>query len=255
MREGSLGSQFIMDYWAETMQDDVFLIGSVGWMEAAKPRTVIENKDRNIRETPDLVVERKKYKMDLIPPALVVAGYFAAEQAHVDALEMKREAAERDLEEFVAENTAEEGLLDGAKNDKDVVTKASVSGRLAEIKNEQDNDEEKKTLERCLELLEVEAVATKAVREAQAELDGKVLKRYSTLSETEIKTLVVDDKWITSIRSLTDSEVGRLIQDLANRVKVLEERYAVPLPDIERELGRLSAKVEAHLKDMGVALV
>ena len=246
--------QSLMDYWAETMQDDVFLIGSVGWMEAAKPRAVVDNKERNIRETPDLVVERKKYKMDLIPPALVVAGYFAAEQAKVDGLEMKREAAERNLEEFVTENTGEEGLLDGANNDKDVVTKASVSGRLAEIKNEQDNDQEKKALERCLELLEVEAVATKAVREAKAELDAKVLKQYSSLSETEIKTLVVDDKWLTSIRSVTDSEVGRLIQGLANRVKELEERYAVPLPDIERGLSELSAKVEAHLKDMGVAL-
>ena len=30
-------------------------------------------------ETPDLTIKRKKYKMDLIPPALVVARYFAAE--------------------------------------------------------------------------------------------------------------------------------------------------------------------------------
>ena len=36
------------------------------------------------KETPDLTIKRKKYKMDLIPPALVVARYFAAEQANVE---------------------------------------------------------------------------------------------------------------------------------------------------------------------------
>ena len=36
------------------------------------------------KETSDLTIKRKKYKMDLIPPALVVARYFAAEQANVE---------------------------------------------------------------------------------------------------------------------------------------------------------------------------
>ena len=247
--------QRLMDYWVEIMQDDVFSIGSEGWLDAAKPRSVIENKERKIRETPDLVVERKKYKMDLIPPALLVARYFPAEQAHVDALEMKREAAEHTFEEFAEENSGEESLLEDAKTDKGTVTKASLGQRLEEIESTEDSDEEKKALAHCMELIEAEAAAAKAVKEAQAELDAQVLKQYSSLSETEIKTLVVDEKWLTSIRSLTNNEVGRLIQGLANRVKELEDRYAVPLPDIERGLNELSAKVDAHLKDMGVTLV
>jgi type I restriction enzyme M protein len=66
-----------MDYWAEVMQDDFYLIGSDGWVEAAKPRLAIDNKEKKITETPDLTVKKKKYKMDLIPPALIVARYFA----------------------------------------------------------------------------------------------------------------------------------------------------------------------------------
>ena len=76
--------QRLMDYRDETMQDDVYLIAAVGWVEAARPRSVVEDKERKIKETPDLAIKRKKYKMDLIPPALVVARYFAAEQAHVE---------------------------------------------------------------------------------------------------------------------------------------------------------------------------
>ncbi|MCR9296716.1 MAG: type I restriction-modification system subunit M, partial [bacterium] len=55
--------QRLMDYWAEVMQDDVYLIAGDGWLEAAKPRGVIDDKEKKIKETPDLVVKRKKYKM------------------------------------------------------------------------------------------------------------------------------------------------------------------------------------------------
>src|SRR5438128_1463725 len=34
--------QRLMDYWAATMQDDVYLIAGDGWVEAAKPRGIIE---------------------------------------------------------------------------------------------------------------------------------------------------------------------------------------------------------------------
>ena len=70
-----------MDYWAEAMQDDVYLIAADGWLEAAKPRGIVEDKESKIKETPDLTIGRKKYKMDLVPPALIVARYFAKEQA------------------------------------------------------------------------------------------------------------------------------------------------------------------------------
>ncbi len=247
--------QRLMEYWAETMQDDVYLIGSDGWMEAAKPRAAIDNKEKNIRETPDLTVERKKYKMDMVPPGLIVARYFAKEQAEVDALEVKREAAERELEEFVEENSGEEGLLEDAKTDKGTMTKASVSERLRESKSEPDSENETKVLTCCLELIEAEAAASKAVKEAQAGFDAKVLGQYSKLTEAEIKTLVVDDKWVDVIRAALEGEVQRLMQGLANRVKELEERYGIRLPEAKSEVAELSEKVEAHLKQMGLILV
>jgi type I restriction enzyme M protein len=246
--------QRLRDYWSETMQDDVFLIGSEGWIEGAKPRPVVENKERNIRETPDLIVDRKKYKMDLIPPALIVARYFAKERADVDALEVKRQAASHELEEFVEENSGEEGLLEDAKTDKGTVTKGSVSERLTSIKNERDSDDEKKALTRCLNLIESEAAAANAVKGAQEELDAKALKQYADLSEAEIKTLVVDDKWSTSIWAGIEGEVQRLTRGLANRVRELEERYTPALPAIVHTVDILSENVAEHLKHMGLDL-
>jgi hypothetical protein len=81
-----------MDYWAETLQDDVYLIAADGWVEAARPRGIVEDKERKIKETPDLTIGRKKYKMDLVPPALLVARFFAEEQSASRSCRTRRRA-------------------------------------------------------------------------------------------------------------------------------------------------------------------
>ena len=73
--------QCLMDYWDEVMQDDVYLVVTEGWAEAARPRVLVPVRGKGTAEPPDLTVKRKKYKMDLLPPGLVVARYFATEQA------------------------------------------------------------------------------------------------------------------------------------------------------------------------------
>ncbi|MCG8353035.1 MAG: N-6 DNA methylase [Chloroflexales bacterium] len=265
--------QRLMDYWADVMQDDVYLIAADGWAEAARPRGIIEDNAKKIKEAPDLVIGGKKYKLDLIPPYLIVARYFADRQANIDALQAKQEAAARALEEFIDEYTGEEGLLEDAINEKGKVTKGSVKARLKQLKTdngqltiEADDADEIAVLEQCLALIDAEAGAAKAVKDAQAKLDAEVLEKYATLStaEGEIKTLVIDDKWLTAIQTaIVDryfttelaaitSEVQRLTQGLANRVKELEERYARPLSELEQEVDALTAKVEAHLKKMGL---
>ncbi len=244
--------QRLMDYWAEVMQDDVYLIAADGWTEAAKPRGIIEDKEKKIKETPDLTLGRKKYKMDLIPPELIVARFFAKEQAAIEALQARQDTTARELEEWIEEHTGEEGLLEDATNDKGKVTRGGVKERLKAIQGEPESDKERGALTRCLELIEAESDAGKAVKDAEAALDQKVLGRYSKLTEVEIKTLVVEDKWFASIRTTIEGEVQRLTQQLAGRVKELVERYAQPLPALEREVEALGAKAEGHLKQMGL---
>ena len=244
--------QRLMDYWDETMQDDVYLIAADGWIEAIKPRGIIEDKGKKIKETPDLTIKRKKYKMDLVPPALIVTRYFADEQAGVEKLQAAREAVTRKLEEFVEAHTGEGGLLEDAANDKGKVTKGNVTQRLKAIKNEPGSDDERDALKHCRTLIETETEAAKAVKEAQSALDQKVLARYAMLTEAQIKTLVVEDKWFASIRVSIEGEVQRLTQQLAGRVKELEKRYTRTAAELEREVEEYSEKVDWHLKKMGM---
>jgi len=104
--------QHLMDYWAATMQDDVYLIVHGGWAEAAKPRLIVETKEQKSKEQPDFTVGKQKFKSDLIPAALLVARYFAAEQAAIEAVEAELGTLEQKLDELKEEHGGEGGLLE-----------------------------------------------------------------------------------------------------------------------------------------------
>ena len=248
--------QKLMDYWDEVMQDDVYLITMDGWVDAAKPRDFIQHK--NLKETPDLTIKKKKYTMDLIPPSLIVACYYAEEQANIDALQTDLETATQTFDEYIEEHTGEDGLLADATNDSGNITKSSVNARLKALTPDlittgdaQENEQE--VLEHCLSLIEAKAKKDKSVKEAQLALDEQVLAHYATLTEPDIQTLVIDDKWFASIQAAITGEAQRLTQALAERVKELEERYTQPMPALESEVQEFSMKVNEHLSNMGVA--
>ena len=245
----------LMTYWHETMHDDVFLIMNDGWLEAAKPRKAMEDKDRKLTEAPDLVVgsgkSATKYKMDLLPPDLMAAHYFKAEQERVSELDAVADEASRAVEEFIEEHATEEGLLSEALDD-GKVTKALAAGRLRDAKREGSDPDEVKALEQLLDFYAEEVRAKKEVKDARSALDLAVLRRYGELTESEIKPLVLEDKWLTSIQTRVSNEVNALTLVLVDRIQQLGERYAEPVGTLESELKEIEANVSRHLTEMGV---
>lgn len=104
-----------------------------------------------------------------------------------------------------------------------------------------------------LRLVDAEKQAKDAHKAAADALNQAVLAKYPDLTEKEIKTLVVDDKWFASVEEDVRAEIERVAQTVAGRVRVLEERYAEPLPDLVAEIENLTEKVEGHLKEMGLS--
>lgn len=221
--------QHLMDYWAETMQDDAWMIVSDGWQ----------------------AVQAGKPNIDLIPPALMVARYFAKEQKAIEQLEAERDAITRQMDELDEEHGGEDGLLADAKNDKGKLTKVSAKARLAEIKRDKTALEERKLLETYVDLTEQEAAASKKVKDAARALDAKVAAKYSQLTVAEIKTLVVVNKWLAAMAASVQGELGRISQMLTGRIKQLAERYATPIPQLVGEVEALAGRVDSHLKKMG----
>lgn len=76
--------------------------------------------------------------------------------------------------------------------------------------------------------------------------------QYGKLSASDIQQLVVDDKWLADLGGYIHSEMERIVQTLASRVQTLETRYHEPLSQIEMQVAELTAKVNTHLKAMGL---
>ena len=153
---------------------------------------------------------------------------------------------------MIEEHSGEEGVLSDAQTDAGKVSKASVAACLKELKGDASTKEERAVLKQCLDLFDRETAAKKAVKDAQTALDAAVFAQYPKLSEDEIKTLLVDDKWQATLKAAIAAEIERVTQQLANRVKTLEERYAEPLPQLTQDVEVLSSKVDEHLKRMGI---
>lgn len=245
----------IMAYWHGIMHDDVLLIMHDGWFEAARPRKAIEDKERKLSETPDLVVKSGhvagKYKMDLIPPPLVVARYFADEQAEIDRLNMMSDEAGRAVEEYIEEHAVEDGLLAEAMED-GKISKTLASARFKVARHEGTDPDEIQALQHLIKLYNEKAVAEKAAKEAQAALDLATLKKYGDLTVPEIKQLVLDDKWYAAITDRIDTVVNSLTLALVARIQQLGQRYEHTMGALTTEVARLEAKVVGYLFEMGV---
>jgi len=236
--------QHLMDYWATTMQDDCYLIAATGWK--AEIYRILE-RDKSGKE------KDRGWTCDLVPKPLIIARYFAAEQAKIIELEAEGERLVAQIAELEEENAGE----DGAFYEWDKVNRASVMARWKELRGlfatDADAKVEAAIMDEWLKLNTEEADAKKAARDADAALDALALAKYPTLTEAEIKNLVVEDKWLTAIGEAARGEMERISQALTQRVKALAERYASALPERIREVAELEQRVNTHLSRMGFA--
>ncbi len=229
--------QHLMDYWAETMQDDCYLIAADGWK--AETYRVIEKKNGKEKD--------KGWACDLIPKSLIVARYYAAEQAAIDDLTAELETVTARLTELEEEHGGDEGAF----SELDKVNKASVAVRLREIKRDKDAAVEAAVLSEWISLNDKESDYKRRLREAEAELDAKAYAHYPTLSEAEIKTLVVEDKWLGAIGRSSSTEVDQVSQELARRILTWAERYDGPVSQMAARVVTLEESVRIHFIKMG----
>ena len=227
--------QHLMDYWGEIMQDDCYLIAAEGWVA-----TTIETDPKGKGKD-------KGWMCDLIPKSLVVNRYFVAEQNALAKKQGELDTATADRIELEEEHSGEEGYF-GAL---DKIGKTEISAMLKEIKTARDALDESAVLKRWLKITELETALKREIKEQNAALDKLAFEKYPQLTTDEIKTLVIEDKWMTRLSIAVQGELDRVSQTLTGRIRELAERYAMPLPQLMDELTELSARVDTHLNKMG----
>jgi type I restriction enzyme M protein len=230
--------QHLMDYWDEVMQDDCYLISVDGW-QAETYRIRVENRQKKIVD--------KGWECDLVPKKLVINHFFIKEKQAIEAMETEGETLAGRLTELEKEHSDDEGCF--AELDK--VNKGNVQARLKELQGDKEAKDEVKVLKTYLNLLAKRAKNNKKIKEAKDELDQKLYAKYPTLTIDEIKTLVVEEKWMATIERNIRTEMEKISQRLAQRIKELVERYENSLPEQIAEVEELEQKVNAHLERMG----
>ncbi|MEP4548448.1 MAG: class I SAM-dependent DNA methyltransferase [Saccharospirillum sp.] len=249
--------QILMDYWSETMQDDVFMLSQDGWKAANVVRQLMPVKDKKgksvYKEDHDFEYgtskTKKRYRSDIIRPNLVIERYFSEQQTVLSDLEAAYNEATQKLETFIEENSGEDGLVEDAKNDKGKVTQKGINSRL----KESTDDEEIAVLKECLALVTAESKAKSAAKSAKEALSDLVFRKIPVIPEAELKDIVVNAKWFASVEEEVIKEIERVTQSLANRVKTLEQRYSKTLPSISEDVAKYTNLVEDHLRKMGLS--
>ncbi len=229
--------QHLMDYWAEAMQDDCYLVAAEGW--AAETHRIQETDKKG--KTKD-----KGWACDLVPKDLIVARFFAKEQAALEIKQAELETATTALTELEEEHSGDEGYLGTL----DKIAKGEVNARLKEIKGDKESKDETSVLKHWVELAEREAELKREAKEQAAALDELAYAKYPKLTASEIKTLVIEDKWMARQSAIVQGELDRVSQTLNNRIRQLAERYDTPMPTLSAETDRLSSLVDRHLKNM-----
>jgi type I restriction enzyme M protein len=243
--------QHLMDYWAEVMQDDCYLIATDGWQASAQLQLMVDDKTRGTKIKPDLVLGKKKYQTELLPPALIIECWFVDEQAHIKELEAGILVIQKQMEEMTEEQVGEDGLLADAVNDKGKLTKVSASARLKELRGDAAAADEIKVLQDYIALVAQESAAEERLAQANKALAERVIAKYSDISERDIIQLIVAKKWLRKLTGEIQGEVDRITRALAERLHQLAERYATPLPELEQEVIVLAMRVDGHLTEMG----
>jgi len=234
--------QHLMNYWFETLRDDVYMIVEDGWTATLEP---VRNSKGKIK--------KGEFTCELIPKELVVDRYFADQKAHIEELKQQQEEAAQMMEESEQEHAVEGGLLEEAMSDSGNVTKGNLTARMKEIKDDREYYDEYAIMRHYKKCYDLERKAKKMVKEAEKKLDKQVVEKYPQLSEEEVKTLVVDDKWLPTIKEQIDGEVEAISRSLTRRVNELADRYNKAVVEIDEEVDELESRVQSHLEAMGVA--
>jgi type I restriction enzyme M protein len=231
--------QYLMSYWEKTMQDDSYLVYQNGWNVS-----IFHPKTKKGTE--------KGWDSELIPKNIVISKYFKEDQNSLKNFQNNLEKIEQQKETLEEENSGgDEDMFSEARSDADKITKGEITKRLKIIKNISDFSDECDILTQYLKLIEEQGKLKKEIITINKDLDKKLIVKYHSLKESEIKEMVIQNKWLASINKLVDEELKKISNNFAGRINELAERYNNSLPQLTEDTNLFKNKVEKHLKNMG----
>jgi len=250
--------QILMEYWNETMSDDLYILSEIGYKIELQESVVKKNKKEIVT-----------YYSELVPQELIANRYFKDDVEYIKNIEEELATIQAQKDEFIEEHCSDEGMLNGLdvtykktiKKEKVEVTEelydgsTMSKGRVQEyLKANKNNNlvtQEIALLKEYLVLFDEESSLNSEQKAKNDELYKNCIKKYTELAEDEVKVLVVDDKWLSTLAVRVEQLLTDLTQKLSQRVKEIAVRYEYTIPQLEQEQEELKNKVKQHLALMG----
>ena len=222
----------LMDYINETMRDDLYILNSDGWL--AGRETVVTKKTKTSKEWDGLI----------IPKALVSNRYFPTLVETVKSAVEASEAAASKFDQFI-EAEAERG------EDSDIMEADGDEWKAMPDKVLKKKLKTSETVREYFALKKEKFDAAAKARDEEKKLDVATEAKFAELAETEIQTLLFDDKWFAALRvsvmGLFDSALRKFATGLAD----LAMRYGETLSELESKVAKSQEEVHAVLREMG----
>ena len=240
--------EVLLSYWQSTMSDDVFLLKYDGYAAGREYEYDVEITENKKGEKKEKI---KGWDGKLIPKAIIEKVYFSAERKQIDEAQRIAEETQARLDEMSEEQTGEDGVLADCLNDKDAVDQKLVGAKLKRLQKTDPQGEDTRILTEYAALSKRAKEQAKLVKDLYAALDQLEKDKYPTLTEEEIKELLVNRKWYYTIFDGISALYAATSHSMAGRILELAERYEHTLPELEKDVSDYEAKVKAHLERMG----
>jgi len=242
--------EVLLSYWNNTMADDVYLIVQDGYSAVRDIEVFNKTTTRKKKDGTESVHEKETgWDGRLLPKALVIEMFFAAEQKAIDDADTVIAAAQAELDEMI-EGAEDGSIIYDVLKDKGDVAKGELKKKL---KDKELDDEDRAVLQKLNDLMTRVDEGTKTVKGFRAALDQKARDQYAKLTDKQILELLLDRKWYRSILSGVYALYNAVSHSISSRVTELADRYEKTMPQIGAEVAELESKVKYHLERMGFA--
>lgn len=247
----------LLNYWADVMQDDCYMISNDGW---TYPQVrAVKRKETKDKKTDEVKVKESaclydEMVCDLLPVDIVLNEYFKAETDEIADLNRKIEDCQSQMDELVEENQDTFSFADAEEGKETSVKAADVKKTIKNAKEEGLSADEVKVLQTWLRLSDEKDAFNKTLKDRRNKLTAAVVKKYADLSEADVNTLVVERKWLASIIGGCESLMQNVTHQISGEVTALAERYEATLGEITNTVNSLEKNVLASLQEMGFKL-
>lgn len=256
--------QVLLAYWNETMNDDVLLIiqDELGYNLAKITDDIKEEPKESKKAKKDSAKEKKPkepkiigWEGRLIPKQIVLDAFFALEQKEIEKAEEKLSQTESEFEEFIENNSDENGYFTDYMGDDEKIDSKKITSRVKLLtKEKKTQNEEYKILNNYVDYESSIKSQKKHITELKKVLDDNCRNRYETFTDAEIKDLLVNRKWYKAIDDGIQNLYITVANHLTKRIVELYERYENTLSELTSKLAEEEKVIFGHLTQMGFKL-